>query len=125
MCIDFTDLNKACPKDDFPLQRINNVVDDAANSEMLSLLDCFSGYHQVWMRKEDEDKTSFITLLGTYCFIRMPEGLKNAGSTFSRMTSVIKESTRRNILAYVDDIIIKSTTRKDHLKYLVETFNNL
>jgi len=54
MCIDFTDLNKACPKDDFPLPRIDKVVDDAASSEMLSLLDCFSGYHQIWLKKEDE-----------------------------------------------------------------------
>ena len=48
MCIDFTDLNKACPKDDFPLPRMDKVVDDAANSKMMSLLDCFSGYHQIW-----------------------------------------------------------------------------
>ena len=56
VCIDFTDLNKACPKDDFPLPRIDRVVDDAANSQLMSLLDCFSGYHQIWMRKEDEEK---------------------------------------------------------------------
>ena len=48
MCIDFTDLNEACPKDDFPLPRMDKVVDDAANSKMMSLLDCFSGYHQIW-----------------------------------------------------------------------------
>src|SRR5688500_20359130 len=79
MCIDFTDLNKACPKYDFPLEKVDKVVDDAANSEMLSLPDMFSGYHQVRMKKEDEEKTSFITLFGTYYFVRMPEGLKNAG----------------------------------------------
>jgi hypothetical protein len=56
MCIDFTDLNKACPKDDFPLPRIDRVVDNTANSQLMSLLDCFSGYHQIWMRKEDEGK---------------------------------------------------------------------
>ena len=79
MCIDFTDLNKACPKDDFPLPRIEKVVDDAANSQMMSLLDCFLGYHQIWTRKEDEEKTSFTTPFGTYYIVRMPEGLKNAG----------------------------------------------
>jgi hypothetical protein len=79
MCIDFTDLNKACPKDNFPLPRIDKVVDDATNRQMMSLLDCFSEYHQIWMTKEDEEKTSFTTPLGTYCFVRMPEGLKNAG----------------------------------------------
>jgi hypothetical protein len=56
MCVDFTELNKACKKDDFPLERVDKIVDDAANSEMLSLLDMFSGYYQIKVRKEDEDK---------------------------------------------------------------------
>jgi hypothetical protein len=89
MCVDFTDLNKASKKDDFPLERVDKIVDDAANSEMLSLLDMFSGYHQIRVRREDEEKTSFITLFGTFCFVRMPEGLKNAGCTFSRMIAMI------------------------------------
>lgn len=89
MCIDFTDLNKVCPKDDFPLPRIDKVVDDAANSQLMSLLDFFSGYHQIWMRKEDEKKTSFTTPWGTYRFVRMSEGLKNVGQSFSRMSSVV------------------------------------
>jgi hypothetical protein len=87
MCIDFTDLNKACPKDEFPLPIIDSLIDAAATSEPMSLLDCYSGYHQIWMTKEDGPKTSFITPTGTYCYLRMPEGLKNAGRSFSRMTS--------------------------------------
>jgi hypothetical protein len=83
MCIDFTDLNKACPKDEFPLPRIDSLVDVGASLELMSLLDCYSGYHQIWMKKEDEPKTSFITPSGTYCYLRMPEGLKNAGGSFS------------------------------------------
>jgi hypothetical protein len=78
MCTDFTDLNKCCPKDDFLLSRINKVVDSAAGCEMMALLDCFSSCHQIWLRKEDEEKISFITPFDTYCYIRMPEGLKNA-----------------------------------------------
>jgi hypothetical protein len=74
MCIDFTDLNKACPKDEFQLPRIDSLVDAAANSELKSLLDYYSGYHQIWMKKEDEPKTSFITPSGTYCYLRIPEG---------------------------------------------------
>jgi hypothetical protein len=81
MCVDFTHLNKACKKDDFPLEREDKIVDDTANSEMLSLLDMFSGYHQIRLHKEDEEKTSFITPFGTFCFVRMLEGLKNAGCT--------------------------------------------
>jgi hypothetical protein len=67
MCIDFTYLNKECPKDEFPLPRIDSLVDVAATSELMSLLDCYSDYHQIWMKKEDEPKTSFITPSGTYC----------------------------------------------------------
>jgi hypothetical protein len=88
MCIDFTDLNKACPKDEFPLQRINSMVDAVVTSELMSLLDCYSGYHQIWM-KEDEPKISFITPSGTYFYLRMPEGLKNNGGSFSKMTATI------------------------------------
>jgi hypothetical protein len=107
MCVDFTDLNKACKKDDFPLERVDKIVDDAGNSEMLSLLDMFSGYHQIRVRREDEEKTSFITYFETFCFLRMPEGLKNAGCTFSRMiVIVLHPQLRRNILAYVDDIVV-------------------
>ena len=76
MCIDFTDLNKACPKDEFPLPRIDSLVDAAASSELMSLLDCYSGYHQIWMKKEDEPKTSFITPSGTYCYFGCLRGLR-------------------------------------------------
>jgi hypothetical protein len=108
------------------LERVDKIVDDAANSEMLSLLDKFSGYHQIRVCKEDEEKTSFITPFGTFCFVRMPEGLKNTGFTFSRMiTIVLHPQLRRNILAYVDDIVVKSVQRRDHISDLAETFANL
>jgi hypothetical protein len=125
MCIDFTDLNKACPKDEFPLPRIDSLVDAAASSELMSLLDCYSSYHQIWMKKEDKTNTSFITPSGTYCYLRMPEGLKNAGGSFSRMTvRVLHSQIGRNVLTYVDDIIIKSTKQENHIADLQETFAN-
>jgi hypothetical protein len=125
MCIDFTDLNKACPKDEFPLPRIDSLVDAATSSELMSLLDCYSGYHQIWMKKEDEPKTSFITPSGTYCYLRMPEGLKNAGGSFNRMTAkVLHSQIGRNVLTYVDDIIVKSTKQENHITDLQETFAN-
>jgi ribosomal protein S4E len=93
MCVDFTDLNKACKKDDFPLKRVAKIANDAANNEMLSLLDMFSGYQQIRVCIEDNEKTSFITPFGTFCFLRMPEGLKNAGCTFSRMIAIVRSST--------------------------------
>jgi hypothetical protein len=126
MCIDFTSLNKACPKDNFPLPRIDKIVDSAAGCEVMSLLDCFSGYHQIYMKEEDKASTSFITPFGTYCFIRMLEGLKNAGSTFSRLTKTVLESqVGRNIFMYVDDIVIASKNKEDHLADLTETFVNM
>jgi hypothetical protein len=91
----------------------------------MSLLDCYSGYHQIWMKKEDEPKTSFITPSGTYCYLRMPEGLKNAGGSFSRMTAkVLHSQIGRNVLTYVDDIIVKSTKQENHIADLQETFAN-
>jgi hypothetical protein len=126
MCIDFTSLNKSCSKDNFPLPRIDKIVDSAAGCEVMSLLDCFSGYHQIYMKKEDKANTSFITPFGTYCFITMPEGLKNTGSTFSRLTKTVLESqVGRNIFTYVDDIVVASKNKEDHLADLAETFTNM
>jgi hypothetical protein len=89
MCINFADLKKATPKDNYLLLRMDQVIDLAASAAIMSLLDCFSGYHQCWMVKEDEEKTSFITPFRTFCFVRMPEGLKNVGPTFTRMTGEV------------------------------------
>ena len=98
MCIDFTTLNKFCPKDEFPLPRIDTLVDAAAGSEMLSMLDCFFGYHQIFMKKSDDEKTSFTTPFGTYCYVRMTEGLCNAGCTFNRtIAAVLDTQLDRNI----------------------------
>jgi hypothetical protein len=126
MCIDFTELNKACPKDPYPLPRINIIIDQAVGCEMLSLLDCFSGYHQVWMRREDEAKTGFTTPFGIFCFVRMPEGLRNARPTFNCMMKLILGSQLgRNASAYVDDIVIMSEKETDHIADLTETFDNM
>jgi hypothetical protein len=126
MCIDFTSLNKACPKDNFPLPRIDKIVDSSAGCEVMSLLDCFSGYHQIYMKEEDKASTSFITPFDTYCFVRMPEGLKNVGSTFSRLTKrVLENQVGRNIFTYVDDIVVASKSKEDHLADLIETFTNM
>jgi hypothetical protein len=96
ICTYFTDLNKCCLKDDFPLSRIDKVVDPAASCETMALLDYFSGYHQIWLYKEDEEKISFITPFGTYCYLRMPESLKNAGLMFYRMMkAILKEQMEK------------------------------
>jgi hypothetical protein len=126
MCTDFTDLNKCCPKDNFPLARIDQIVDTVAGSETMTLLDYFSGYHQIWFCEEDEEKTSFIIPFGTYCYLRMPEGLHNAGSPFCRMMKVaLKDQVGRNMLSYVDDIVVVSKKRENYISDLAETFANM
>jgi hypothetical protein len=109
MCVDFTDLNKCCPKDNFSLLRINKVVEFATDCKTMALLDCFSGNHQIWLCKEDEEKTSFIMPFSTYCYLRVPGAFKNLSPTFCRMRkAIIKDEMQRNIFAYIVDIVVAS-----------------
>jgi hypothetical protein len=95
MCIDFTTLTKHCPKDYFPLPRIDQIIDSTAGCERLSFLDAYSGYSQIRIKVEDEDKMAFITLHGVYCYMTMPFGLKNIGGHLSTVyASVLKEADR-------------------------------
>lgn len=87
ICVDFTDLNKACPKDSFPLPHIDRLVEATAGHKLLSFMDAFSGYNQIMMDPEDQEKTAFITERGTYCYEVMPFGLKNAGATYQRLVN--------------------------------------
>jgi hypothetical protein len=84
MCVDYTDLNKHCPKDPFGLPIIYQVVDSTTRCSMLSFLDCYYGYHQISLAKEDEEKTAFITSFGAFCYTSMSFGLKNVGATYQR-----------------------------------------
>ncbi|PKA46054.1 RNA-directed DNA polymerase like [Apostasia shenzhenica] len=124
MCVDFTNLNKACPKDFYPLPKIDRLVDCSAGYSMMSFVDAFSGYHQIRMAENDEEHTSFITDQGTFCYKVMPFGLKNAGATYQRMIdTVLKNQRGRNIEAYVDDVLIKSKCVKQHIEDLRETLD--
>ena len=87
MCVDFTDLNKACPKDSYLLPRITQLVDSTTGHKLLSLMDAFSGYNQIKMDEADQEKTSFITSQGLFCYKVMPFGLKNAGATYQRLVN--------------------------------------
>src|SRR5579884_4305833 len=84
MCVDYADLNRACPKDPLGLPRIDQVVDSTAGSELLCFLDAYSGYHQISLKPSDCEKTSFITPFGAFCYVTMPFGLKNARATYQR-----------------------------------------
>jgi len=114
MCVDYTSLNKACPKHPFPLPRIDQIVDSTAGCELLSFLDAYSGYHQIKMKESNQLATSFITLFGTYCYVTMSFGLKNVGATYQRcMLRVFGDLIGRTIEAYVADIIVKSREAND------------
>jgi len=103
MSVDFTDLNKACPKDSYPLPSINSLVDNASGCRLLNFLDAFSGYNQIRMHPKDESKTTFIAGIVSYCYKVMPFGLKNVRVTYQRlMDRILSPMLGRNVQAYVN-----------------------
>ena len=116
ICVDFTDFNRACPKDNYPLPRIDTLVDSTARHELLSFMDAFSGYNQIKMNEDDQERNSFVTSQGLFCYKVMPFGLKNAGVTYQRlMNKIFTHQIGRNIQVYVDDLLVKSLHENDHL----------
>ena len=126
VCVDYTNLNNACPKDSFPLLRIDQIVDSIAGQGMLSFLDAFSRYHQIPMGPADKEKTAFIMPHGLYCYKVMPFELKNASATYQRlMTKIFKPLVGSTVEVYIDDIVVKSKTRSEHAFHLQEVFHIL
>ena len=126
MCVDFTDLNKACPKDSFPLPRIDQLVDSTVGHKLLTFMDAFSGYNQIMMDESDQEKTSFITSKGLFCYKVMSFGQKNVGATYQRlMNRMFHDQIGRNVEVYVNDMLVKSKEEDDHLGDLRETFETL
>ena len=109
MCVDFTDLNKACPKDSYPLPRIDQLVDFTAGHKLLSFMDAFSRYNQIRMDEVDQEKTSFVTSQGLFCYKVMPFDLKNAGATYQRLVNhMFRLQIGRNVEVYINDMLVKS-----------------
>ncbi|CAL2256933.1 unnamed protein product [Prunus armeniaca] len=126
VCIGYTDLNKACPKDNFPLPRIDQLVDSTSGNQLLSFMDAYSGYNQITMHEDDKAKTSFIIERGTYCYKVMPFGLKNAGATYQRLVNkIFKEKISKTMEVYVDDMLVKALELVDHIKNLAKAFSLL
>jgi hypothetical protein len=114
MCVDYTSLNKACPKVPFPLPRIDQIVDSTAGCELLCFLDAYFGYQQIKMKESDQLATSFITPFGMYCYVTMSFGLRNAGATYHRcMQHVFGDHIGRTVEAYIDDIVVKTRKTDD------------
>ncbi|KAG8484957.1 hypothetical protein CXB51_021413 [Gossypium anomalum] len=126
MCVDYRDLNKASPKDNFPLPHIDTLVDNTAGSSLFSFMDGFSGYNQIKMHPEDMEKTTFVTMWGTFCYKVMPFGLKNTGATYQRaMVTLFHDMMYKEIEVYVDDMIAKSRTENEHVQVLRKLFLRL
>lgn len=126
MCVDFRQLNKACPRDHYPLPRIDQLVDSTAGCSLLSMMNASQGYHQIRLYLSDQPNVAFITSTGTYCYTIMPFGLKNAGATYQMMVDrMFKTQIGRNIEAYVDDMLVKSKKSEAHASDLQETFTTM
>jgi hypothetical protein len=126
MCINYSNLNKHCPKDPFPLPRINQVVDSTAGSVLLCFLNCYLGYHQIALHPDDEDKMAFVTPHGIYCYKVMTFGLKNAGAIYQKaIEKCMKSRIGKNVEAYVDDVVVKTPEKDQVIADLTETFANL
>jgi ribonuclease HI len=124
--VDFRDLNRASPKDNFPLPHIDVLMDNAAKSSTYSFMDGFSGYNQIKMVEQDKKKTTFVTSWGTYCYRVMPFGLKNAGATYQReMVTLFHDMMHKEIDVYVDDMIAKSKDEENHIPALKKLFERL
>ena len=121
--MDYTDLNKACLKDSYPLPRIDQLVDSTAGHQLLSFMDAFLGYNQIKMDEANQEKTSFITSQGLFCYMVMPFGLKNVGTTYQRLVNhMFRPQIGRNVEVYVDDMLVKSVDKEKYLEDLQETF---
>jgi hypothetical protein len=118
VCTDFRDLNKACLKDNYPTPFIDQIIDECAGCEAFSFMDGFSGYNQIQIKPEDQHKTTFICLWGTFAYRKMPFGLKNVGATFQRAMSFAFHDLKHIVEAYLDDLASRSRKRKDHPTHL-------
>ena len=126
MCVNFMDLNKAYPKDSYLLPNIDALVDSASGCRLLSFLDAFSGYNQIRMHPRDERKTTFMTEVSSYCYKLMPFGLKNVGATYQRlMDRIPAPMIGRNVQAYVDDMVVTSKEKDQHVVDLEELFTTI
>jgi len=126
MCVDYTDLNKACPKDSYPLLTIDQLLIGTVGQSIFSFLDTYSGYNQIQMHPQDREKMAFTTDSNNFYYEVMPFGLKNVGATFQRlMDFVFQDMIGRNVGVYVDDIVVKSDSCEQHITDLKEVFQAL
>ncbi|XP_059650407.1 uncharacterized protein LOC132296208 [Cornus florida] len=128
VCVDFRNLNNATPKDEYPMPVADQLIDSAAKHEILSFMDGHSGYNQIYLAEEDVHKTAFRCpgSIGTFDWIVMPFGLKNAGATYQRaMNSIFHDMIGRFMEIYIDDVVVKSSAKRQHLEHLKRAFERM
>ncbi|GAU45985.1 hypothetical protein TSUD_401250 [Trifolium subterraneum] len=126
MCVDFTDLNKACPKDLYPLPNIDRLIDGASGYKTLSFMDAYSGYNQIKMHPMDAQHTAFMSNICNYFYNVMPFGLKNAGATYQRLIDrVFVEQIGKNLEVYIDDMVVKTQKEGEHDKDLEDILKSV
>jgi hypothetical protein len=126
MCINYTSLNKACPKDPYPLPCIDQIMDSTSGCDLLSFLDAYSGFHEIQMSREDRNRTAFVTVDWLYCYVVMPYDLKNALPTFVRvMSKTFGDLIRDMVEIYVDDIMVKTRRGSTLVEDLALVFDKL
>jgi hypothetical protein len=126
MCIDYTSVNKACPKDPFPLPRIDQIMDSTSGCDILCFLVAYSGFHQIPMSRVDEEHTTFIIVDNLFCYVSMLYGLKNALPTFVHaMHNIFGDLIRDLVEVYVDNIVVKIKSHSSLLDSLAIVFDRL
>ena len=120
--IDYRDINRACPKENYPTPYIDQIIDDCAGSKMFSFMDGFSGYNQINILPAGQPKTTFICPWGTFSYRKLPFGLNNPGATFQRAMSYAFHDIKHIVQPYLDDLPSHSSRRADHLTHLRAIF---
>jgi hypothetical protein len=123
ICIDFRNLNRVSLKDNYPLPKMDHILQNIVGSQRMSMLDGFSGYNQVMVHLDDQEKMTFTTPWGTFMYAKIPFGLMNVGETFQRdMDIAFSKEKDKFIVIYLDDIIVYSGSDSEHLKHLEQVF---
>ena len=125
-CVDYRKLNNITVRDSYPMPRMDECIDSLGSATVFSTLDCNSGYWQLPVANKDQDKTTFTCHAGSYKFLRLPFGLRNAPATFQRAMDIILSKVRwKYVLVYLDDIIVFSDNVQKHLRHLESVFRML
>jgi hypothetical protein len=122
VCVDYRDINKSCPEENYPTPFVDQIIDDCDESEIISLMHVFSGYNQINILPTDQHKIAFIFPCGTFAYQKLPFGLKNAGVNFQRVMSYAFHDIKHIVQPYIDDLPAHSMHCQDHPTHLRAIF---